>query len=104
MLPFFRKSTTCSAAITAQFTSASLVLAPICGNKITSPELFALCDNSIDGKSVTKALNVSFCRASITSLLLTMPPLERLMSFDPRLKCSNKSFEMRSFVLSTRGT
>ena len=71
---------------------------------MTSPESFALCANSIDGKSVTKALKVSFWRASITSLLFTMPPLERLMSFDPRLKCFNRSLEMRFFVLSTRGT
>ena len=35
MLPFSRKSRSCSAAITAQFSSASPVEAPRCGSVIT---------------------------------------------------------------------
>ena len=53
MVPFSKKFDTCSAAIRAQFTSASFVLAPKCGIKITSPCIEALSISSGVGKSVT---------------------------------------------------
>ena len=54
MFPVWRKSASCWTAITAQLSSACEVLAPMCGNRITSPCLFALLISSGVGKSVIK--------------------------------------------------
>ena len=38
------------------------------------------------------------------SSLFTIPPLDKLISFAPFLKCLNVFFEIKSFVSSTNGT
>ena len=79
----------------AQFTSASLVLAPRCGSKITSENSLDLFTNSGVGKSVTKQPILLASSACRTSLLLTIAPLDKLINFAPFLIYLIASFEIR---------
>ena len=60
--------------------------------------------NSGVGKSVTNFSIVLEFRASTISLLLTIPPLDRLINLEPFLKNFKDSLLIRSLVSLTRGT
>ncbi len=100
MLPFSKKSFTCSTAITAQFSSDSAVDAPRCGIGTTpfTPSSLA------SGKSVTYEDTFPLSNAFIISSSSTSPPRAKLMILMPSFIMLNFSLLNMPFVLSRSGT